>query len=351
MSNETISIEIPAPPPSDERWTPCAYIAWCQEVERIARETIRAQEPRELVRFFENSGNRDGAYCMDDSGIVWWQCNETAYVSRWGYMGDELHPRLTIRSDGKGGWVALNYQQWNGKTIAVGCSYPCDRNGNPIDQEPRELVRFFDFGVDGEGLPIVDAVDDIGGRWSNHRFPYFQWYEDSTPLALSAMKELRPRLTIRSDGKGGWEAFEVFAPDFLMLGKGYPCDRNGNPLKHKPPHFDNGRFEPDMTEGRVMTPQAQRIAIAEACDWTWHGWIDGKLVMWPPAKGDACEAPDYLNDLNAMHEVMNCLDRSQLKRVQAYLLQMLPVDAPVFMATAGQLAEAFLRTIGRWEGE
>lgn len=43
-----------------------------------------------------------------------------------------------------------------------------------------------------------------------------------------------------------------------------------------------------------MTPEAQRIAIAEACGWQllggmWHHPIGGFI-------------PDYLNDLNAMHE-------------------------------------------------
>lgn len=81
-----------------------------------------------------------------------------------------------------------------------------------------------------------------------------------------------------------------------------------------------------------MTREQQRIAIAEAV---------GK---------DA----DYLNDLNAMHEAEKTLTKKQL---QTYLDIL--ADAPresmyqtwstsVF-ATASQRAEAFLRTIGKWE--
>lgn len=50
-----------------------------------------------------------------------------------------------------------------------------------------------------------------------------------------------------------------------------------------------------------MTDEQMRIAIAEACGWKliqrlqsgWHGWRE---------QGPLQELPDYLNDLNAMHE-------------------------------------------------
>ena len=86
-----------------------------------------------------------------------------------------------------------------------------------------------------------------------------------------------------------------------------------------------------------MNPEQQRIAIAEAV---------GK---------DA----DYLNDLNAMHEAEKVL--TPYTRPE-YLCQLFdaatrgrsglyPVDENYLShhATASQRAEAFLRTIGKWE--
>jgi hypothetical protein len=54
-----------------------------------------------------------------------------------------------------------------------------------------------------------------------------------------------------------------------------------------------------------MSPEAQRIAIAEACGLKHVRWDDGELVH-----GTACRirVPDYLNDLNAMHEAVLAQD-------------------------------------------
>jgi hypothetical protein len=72
-------------------------------------------------------------------------------------------------------------------------------------------------------------------------------------------------------------------------------------------------------EGRRMTPEAQRIAIAEACGWVeiksevdWlpnlitglftkpHLTKPGKVKVWITRR----EIPDYLNDLNAMRAAL-----------------------------------------------
>lgn len=115
-----------------------------------------------------------------------------------------------------------------------------------------------------------------------------------------------------------------------------------------------------------MKPEAQRIVIAEAC-----GWIlfpgDEKLMsfnQWRHESGDfrpLREPPDYLNDLNAMHEAEKVLTRHQdvfQSQQQNYLMQLRSVakradDRETLMwecvhATAPQRAEAFLRTIGKW---
>lgn len=54
-----------------------------------------------------------------------------------------------------------------------------------------------------------------------------------------------------------------------------------------------------------MTPEKQRIAIAEVCGWKWteDGWHD--TVRKRAVKMIAGHnLPDYLNDLNAMHEAV-----------------------------------------------
>ena len=103
-----------------------------------------------------------------------------------------------------------------------------------------------------------------------------------------------------------------------------------------------------------MTPEQQRIAIAEACGED-NDSIYRDLI------------PDYLNDLNAMHEAekfilstdlyiqyVNYLFRSVGLNRTYYMgatPEVFPADRQfaVFHATASQRAEAFLRTIGKWE--
>jgi len=101
-----------------------------------------------------------------------------------------------------------------------------------------------------------------------------------------------------------------------------------------------------------MTPEAQRIAIAEACGWKniqmsacvelATGWKDG----WKS------RLPDYPADLNAMHEAEEGLfDRNDWSacRYEETLKSM--TRAWAWHATAAQRAEAFLRTIGKWEDD
>jgi hypothetical protein len=91
-----------------------------------------------------------------------------------------------------------------------------------------------------------------------------------------------------------------------------------------------------------MTPEQQRIAIAEACGWTDTQIIDGKYGQ--------TDVPDYLHDLNAMHDAEKVLfgrnDWSSCK-YDEYLD--VATSSWKWNATASQRAEAFLRTIGKWE--
>jgi hypothetical protein len=112
-------------------------------------------------------------------------------------------------------------------------------------------------------------------------------------------------------------------------------------------------------EERRMTPERQRIAIAEACPgWTIHH-AGRYCAMLNPPKPLSGVLFDPLDDLNAMHEAEGTLDLQEAGKFAEYLAAVvwgntkLPwVDAGSFAhvhATASQRAEAFLRAIGKWE--
>jgi hypothetical protein len=92
-----------------------------------------------------------------------------------------------------------------------------------------------------------------------------------------------------------------------------------------------------------MTDQEINAAIAEACDivaqekWgpiykTPHGWV--------------VECPQFATDLNAMHEAEKYLP---IKKILTYFKKLEKSTDYWFMATARQRAEAFLKTLGKWE--
>ena len=103
-----------------------------------------------------------------------------------------------------------------------------------------------------------------------------------------------------------------------------------------------------------MTPEQQRVAIAEAC-----GWTTKHKGLWVERLQTYAALPDYLNDLNAMHDAekvlfpveVDDLYGSDLVKEYGDILQHLCCGNPggVMRATASQRAEAFLRTIGKWE--
>ncbi len=132
-----------------------------------------------------------------------------------------------------------------------------------------------------------------------------------------------------------------------------------------------------------MKPEEQTIAIAESVGWKWiqtnfeakSGFIgtdsphSGNIPYqgrnYPsnahlPTYGKAI--PDYLNDLNAMHDAMAYLDPEQMTQF-ASELSALVLENPhkywwdlsshevghVANATAKQRAEAFLKTLGLWK--
>jgi hypothetical protein len=97
-----------------------------------------------------------------------------------------------------------------------------------------------------------------------------------------------------------------------------------------------------------MKTEQQRIAIAEACGWGNIPWEKtsalGHLIALKPDKSTGF-MPDYLNDLNAMHEAEKVLTYDQF---DDYYIELAKRMVRPFHATASQRAEAFLRTIGKW---
>jgi len=116
-----------------------------------------------------------------------------------------------------------------------------------------------------------------------------------------------------------------------------------------------------------MNKEKQRIAIAEACGWKVIPKEDGILLgLYRPnenksicssntRRGLAGFTPDYLNDLNAMHEAEKLLTGydsatgdSQYGRYITGLQQITNWNR-VPCATAAQRAEALLKTLNLWK--
>ena len=83
-----------------------------------------------------------------------------------------------------------------------------------------------------------------------------------------------------------------------------------------------------------MTNEQINAAIAEAIDADPH---------WKCSK-------DYCKDLNAMHEAEKTLSETNMFVMAHYIEQLVNKNGQFyFHATARQRAEAFLRTLGKWE--
>lgn len=96
--------------------------------------------------------------------------------------------------------------------------------------------------------------------------------------------------------------------------------------------------------------------IAEACGWTdFVVHPEFGLMGTPPNSHGLRTAVDwYTVDLNAMHEAEKSLTDEQCVFVTHYLrkrLENYPASRYVWHATARQRAEAFMRTIGKWDDQ
>ncbi len=116
-----------------------------------------------------------------------------------------------------------------------------------------------------------------------------------------------------------------------------------------------------------MTPEAQRIAIAEACGYVrqdekyYHRLYFTHPVKFPNSCAligtdlrDNCHIPDYTGSLDAMHEAEGGLTDEQISRYIKMLFGVMYKSqgeigtAHLWRATAPQRAEAFLRTMNLW---
>lgn len=110
------------------------------------------------------------------------------------------------------------------------------------------------------------------------------------------------------------------------------------------------------TKHVIVTDEALRTAIAEACGW----WHDGGSLWYNKTATLAVleqDLPDYLNDLNAMHEaVMSQKDVPGFMKKYNHMLAISCVvsgsrvrtsaeEFVIINATAAQRAEAFGRTL------
>jgi hypothetical protein len=105
-----------------------------------------------------------------------------------------------------------------------------------------------------------------------------------------------------------------------------------------------------------MTDEQINVAISEVC-----GWVDCRVIQKatlgvckhvaygrPNEYGYDVVCPSFATDLNAMHEAEKVLTPAQ---IEDYIIEVMQFSHEPMLATARQRAEAFLRTLGKWEWE
>jgi hypothetical protein len=115
----------------------------------------------------------------------------------------------------------------------------------------------------------------------------------------------------------GWLKFTQFTT--------YPKSWGRTPARYHTPIWS-------LTSSTDMTED-------ECTKYGWHG--DGHISI--------DHIPDYCNDLNAMHGAEKILTRDQ---IEVFCDQLLPKHHGIWWGihtTSHQRAEAFLKTIGKWE--
>jgi hypothetical protein len=102
--------------------------------------------------------------------------------------------------------------------------------------------------------------------------------------------------------------------------------------------------------GSEMTDEQINTSIAKACG------ISGNTYKLCLKTGNYEQSPNFCNDLNAMHEAEGALFNNNQNLRWKYVSELHIAAGPTGWwnyasahATARQRAEAFLRTLGKWE--
>ena len=104
-----------------------------------------------------------------------------------------------------------------------------------------------------------------------------------------------------------------------------------------------------------MTTEQINIAIAESLGFSDFEIYKNLKVVWAEKNGIAERIPNYATDLNACHEFEINGGMHLYPERERYYPQLIEVikrqscDYPIWMATAPQRCEAYLRTIGLWK--
>jgi hypothetical protein len=110
-----------------------------------------------------------------------------------------------------------------------------------------------------------------------------------------------------------------------------------------------------------MSPEQQRIAIAQVCGWTNINIQCSNINCGTPPSSKIGPAiclegiwhytlPDYLSDLNAMHEAEKILSDEQRYNYMLTLAEITKTTQfrNLISSTAAQRAKAFLKTLNLW---
>jgi hypothetical protein len=102
-----------------------------------------------------------------------------------------------------------------------------------------------------------------------------------------------------------------------------------------------------------MTDEQINAAIAEACGWTdFVVHPEFGLMGTPPDTHGLRTAVDYYTaDLNAMHEAEKGMEAKTSMMFGGWLLAVCKGKNATWHATARQRAEAFLKTLGKWDDQ
>jgi len=108
-----------------------------------------------------------------------------------------------------------------------------------------------------------------------------------------------------------------------------------------------------------MNDKDQRIAISEYCGFKhqegeeirFGGGPQKREGFFDPNGKFLLEIPDYLNDLNACHEMEKTLTEANRHTYKFKLhgFKSIQVGLNSWHATAAQRCEAFLKTVGKWK--